>query len=714
MGFVSERLQVQLRAIDSLFRLDPDHFDVQHTYRRLFNNTLNEVTEDGSITSASDKVQADILALSDVLEDSAFKGQPLGRHSDSTLAEDALPSLEAAAEKLDKIKNVLYSSSSAASPGPSKSRYETAELAVAAKIAAVLHAHILHRLLMASTSLPPDISYWRDQECSTARSLYYVVQTLPKKLYRFLQSFIQAVRSHQPTHLRPQFRLFSQRFVNRVEDIRRRKNPVSTTFLGLGLSTLRPPPTIIELARHEIKIKRERLENAREVEASCLGLLTDHGIEIESRAIRRSLISKSPKGVRLSNSHVDDGTRDLHKTVSSVICLMNAILDKIAKVADDMTAEEELMWMDMTRLEEIAHSDKLIPVPELYSELHHAYTSFISLEWSFTRLRNKYGRPSRLTRYWFPLTVGALSAYTAKAALVVKKEDIIKYVLNAQDTLYSFFAEWIVKPLQEVYATVRHKEARLAITSAESLNSDLNALATMVVDYAKDQGVVDPAILNQVAEQANHGDLKFVLDRYTEEIKSPLKNALRGDLIRAVLIQVQKAKVDGEMTIAAMDKLLRSNELNFAFLAVVPSLMVTWLVTTKTRTLLRGSKDKNREKTYRMIRGSLRNIDRLLNQSNHLKSPIQVLPHKAHGLLLCEVYLLRKCVKSIPHRDNLRQSFVEDLRELEAGDGGVENDFQKHGTTMADGASEWTVAQRMETINRMWRTYPFLRGDIAK
>jgi hypothetical protein len=48
--------------------------------------------------------------------------------------------------------------------------------------------------------------------------------------------------------------------------------------------------------------------------------------------------------------------------------------------------------------------------------------------------------------------------------------------------------------------------------------------------------------------------------------QSPVKNAIRGDLIRTLLIQVQKTKVDVDLAMAALDKLLKSNELNFAFL----------------------------------------------------------------------------------------------------------------------------------------------------
>lgn len=41
-----------------------------------------------------------------------------------------------------------------------------------------------------------------------------------------------------------------------------------------------------------------------------------------------------------------------------------------------------------------------------------------------------------------------------------------------------------------------------------------------------------------------------------------------GDLLQTILIQVQKTKVDVDLAMSALDKLLKSNELNFAFLGM--------------------------------------------------------------------------------------------------------------------------------------------------
>ena len=49
--------------------------------------------------------------------------------------------------------------------------------------------------------------------------------------------------------------------------------------------------------------------------------------------------------------------------------------------------------------------------------------------------------------------------------------------------------------------------------------------------------------LEGLSTQIRRGDLTPVLKVYEEDLKSPLKSAITGSLIRSLLIQVQKMKV---------------------------------------------------------------------------------------------------------------------------------------------------------------------------
>ena len=64
------------------------------------------------------------------------------------------------------------------------------------------------------------------------------------------------------------------------------------------------------------------------------------------------------------------------------------------------------------------------------------------------------------------------------------------------------------------------------------------ALSTEKLNYT-------PAQLEEVAQKIKIGDLTPVLKLYENDIKSPIKSAISGTLVRSLLIQVQKTKVCG-------------------------------------------------------------------------------------------------------------------------------------------------------------------------
>jgi nuclear-control-of-ATPase protein 2 len=65
----------------------------------------------------------------------------------------------------------------------------------------------------------------------------------------------------------------------------------------------------------------------------------------------------------------------------------------------------------------------------------------------------------------------------------------------------------------------------------------------MVVALATEKQSWSDAELRDLSEQIRRGDLTPVLKIYEGDIKSPVRSALSGTLIRSLLIQVQKAKV---------------------------------------------------------------------------------------------------------------------------------------------------------------------------
>lgn len=62
------------------------------------------------------------------------------------------------------------------------------------------------------------------------------------------------------------------------------------------------------------------------------------------------------------------------------------------------------------------------------------------------------------------------------------------------------------------------------------------SLAQDKLNYSQDQ-------LESLSKQIRVGDLTPILEIYEEDIKSPLKSAVSGTLLRSMFVQVQKAKV---------------------------------------------------------------------------------------------------------------------------------------------------------------------------
>ncbi|CAJ0768092.1 19668_t:CDS:2 [Entrophospora sp. SA101] len=257
------------------------------------------------------------------------------------------------------------------------------------------------------------------------------------------------------------------------------------------------------------------------------------------------------------------------------------------------------------------------------------------------RITSIYGRPSFLTRWWLPVTISSVIAYKNR-----------KYIYR--DNLMKLFD---------------------------------NSLERMVLDFARDNLQLSSEDLIVVSNKIREGDLSVVLMAYEQELKKPFKSTITGNLIRTLLIQVQKTKVDLELAMAALDKLLKSNELNFAFLAVGPSLFVVYLLCSWMERIWWNKNNwvGKLQGTNAQMRESLRQAERILVKNYNSTK----LTYTAHGLLLCHVHHLRIYSSYLPSKNSLQTRFLNDLRDLDN--------------------PSFSVQQKILTCERMWRFWGFLK-----
>lgn len=268
-----------------------------------------------------------------------------------------------------------------------------------------------------------------------------------------------------------------------------------------------------------------------------------------------------------------------------------------------------------------------------------------------------------------------------------------------------FWANWVVEPTKKVIGTIRHDESsEVSILSKRSLEGDRASLERMVVDFAianPDGAALNTSQIADIRSKVREGDLTTVLKAYEKDIQSPVKGAIMGNLVSALLIQVQKTKVDVEVAMSGIDSILKSQELLFGFIGLTPGVLVTigvyrWLsgVFSSRKGVQQWAREGQLLLILRYVHSSnqpsiafpsrylsnalasipvlrwgvkslvltcFRNIDRILVGAT--PTEFGEVSYKDHGLLLCEVHLLRQAASGILPR-RIFHDFLQEVDEL--------------------------------------------------
>ncbi len=151
-------------------------------------------------------------------------------------------------------------------------------------------------------------------------------------------------------------------------------------------------------------------------------------------------------------------------------------------------------------------------------------------------------RPSRLVRYWIPLMIAPYLYRYASQTARDNKDWVKAQINNAGETVKGWIIGWVWEPLEGVFSTLKGGGEGLGV-APKTVESDQASLERMILDLGRDHYHLQGEALELMRKQVAQGDMEPVLKVYEGEMKSPLKNALVGSLVRTLLIQVQKTKV---------------------------------------------------------------------------------------------------------------------------------------------------------------------------
>ncbi|RPA91919.1 NCA2-domain-containing protein [Choiromyces venosus 120613-1] len=570
---------------------------------------------------------------------------------------------------------------------------------------------VLNSLLEQTLPLSQDLFYWDEVAGSYRYTALYSLQTAPERMWGFGREVVNDARERLREregmglmgiggHSRESL-LEDDNQSERGEA--RGKETMSATarrFYALVRNSLRDRSLVefqrvgalspFSLARHEIRKKQAGVRKLREMQASALGVLIGEGLSFgfeeeneEWKVIVERAVLLMEKVVR-NVSSVESTLDEFEETVFS--------LDGLGGKTDD--DEDDERGSRLSSRHYTTGSGGRVATSALAKQLQEILLKHLPAQAIASRaLISTHGRPSAITRYWLPATALLLSSSTILGVLVNRQAELEQWLKELGVTAIDFWTNWIVEPVRKIIGTVRHGEdSEVALMSRSSLKADMKSLERMVVDFAVDNPITSlpegsmPSPLTddqiQAVRQAVHeGDLTPVLKSYEQELRAPFKGAIRGELLRALLIQIQKTKVDVEVAISGIDHLLKSQELVFGMVGITPSVLVCVGIFRWVKySMGKGKGRRSGQRSEEMVR-TFRNVDRILTGSAAYRTGERdddrggVLTYKEHGLLLCEVHLLREFAKkALP--TGVWTEFVEDVEELVDVRRGVKNQFR--------------------------------------
>jgi nuclear control of ATPase protein 2 len=446
------------------------------------------------------------------------------------------------------------------------------EWLIVSKAAAQVYGLVLEAFLRQIIPLSNEIWYWDTVLGSHRYTSLYTLQKAPlrfwgwsKSIYAEVWERLDSIRTSEIGVQQAQASLTAQwkQYYGLVRQTIRDRSVADLQ------SKIMSPVT---RSRIEVRQKQHYLRRLREMGASGLGVLMDEALRFEA--------DDSSSEASKNGTQASDEWRSI---VSKSVALMETVLVNVTTLETGVTEFEDLVFSHVENdPEDGEHASPTRPAI-LARKLHEILTKHIpNYENTSMQLVREHGRPSRLIRYWIPATALLLSSTTLLRIFFRREAEILDWVRGIGSTTLDFWYNWVVEPMKRVIGTIRHdKDSEIAIMSQESLEGDRASLERMVTDFAVDhandtgpgRGLTE-AEISEIRSKVREGDLTPVLKAYERDLRKPFMGTVRGDLIRALLIQIQKTKVDVEVALGGIDNLLKSQELLFGSVGLAPGVLV--------------------------------------------------------------------------------------------------------------------------------------------
>lgn len=333
------------------------------------------------------------------------------------------------------------------------------------------------------------------------------------------------------------------------------------------------------------------------------------------------------------------------------------------------------------------------PDASLVEEARALLDAVAEHEASVSHMMRACGPPRTLTRVWPLVLAYPLVSWALVRGLYVHGASLRAQAASVCDAVHGLVVHWVFEPLLRLLDTLRAGRAeRAQLVRVESLAANEQSLERMVASLGRDKLRLDDEALAALQARTRAGDLTSVMQLYEAAIRTPLRALLTGTLVRPVLIQVQKAKVDLETALSGIEWVLRSQELLIGAMGVAPALVLVYALVVGVRRGVAALLDRSTQRVRRTQRSqvdaweALRRMDALCAGAAPGPAP--------YGRLLLDVCALGTSLEALlrtacrGERAMAQRLWLEvraDLAELECA------------------SASW--AQRHAVVARMWRSW---------
>ena len=555
-------------------------------------------------------------------------------------------------------------------PAP-RNHYESeAEWLVVSMATVQTYGILMRTCLDQIIPLDDHIWYWDEVLGSSTNLSLYTLQTSPSRLWSKILDVKDAV-----SDARAQLGRFRDGPVDALESGRAglaerwhdfygivRRSVAERSLHDIQARVLSP----VARCRADALQRRANLHRTRLRLSSTLGILIDEGLRFGLN-----------EDADISKLDAEQG-RPWKAVVERSVSLMSQVTKSVVHYEEPISQFEDAIFTDVEEDDLLAATgdDNSDQPGRLAHRLDFILKRAIPrYEGDLSKAVVEHGRPSRLVRYWLPAGVLLLSSTTVLRIAAHRKAEIVQWIQELGTTAKDFWFNWVVEPVGRVIKTIRHdSESEIALMSRDSLRADRDSLERMVVEFARDKpqaavgsSSITESQLADIRAKVKEGDVTPVLRAYENDLRKPFVGAVKGDLVRSLLIQVQKTKVDLEVAIGGIDALLRSQELVFGFVGLTPGVLVSVVVLQYLYGTLGNRKGNGKGRRAGRVIRVLRNIDRIFYEAATDPATVNnILSYKHRGLLVCEVHVLRSLVDGLFPRD-VEKDFLEDLEDVMSG-----------------------------------------------